>query len=107
MGFPFGKMFSGVLKVLPHIGTAVAAVEAIKGIASGSEKRAAAIDLAQLTISTIEGNIEADILEEQEVEEVMGELIDVTVKVANVINRVKARRAMGAMAERRKTDTPR
>lgn len=94
MGFPLSKVFAGALKILPHIGTAVAAVQAMKGNAPGHEKQDAAVDLVKLTVQQIEGAIESDILDDELVEAAVRESIDAAVKLANVVNDARARRAL-------------
>lgn len=96
MGFPIGKAFSLAMRILPHVGTAVSAVQVLKGDAPGPEKRAAAMDLVKIGVQQGEAAFEADLLDDAAVNEAAGELIDVSVKFAKIVNDVRARRAAAA-----------
>jgi hypothetical protein len=95
MSIPIGKIFNLAMKILPHIGTAVSAVQILKGDAPGPEKKEAALELVKIGVQQSEDAFEHDLLDDAEVSAAAGEMIDVAVKFAKIVNEARERRVVG------------
>lgn len=96
MGINFGKVFGGALKLLPLIIQAVGSVERLAKGSKGADKEDAAVDIVGGLLPLIEGAVSKDVVDDAAVQEAIRGVMRATVALMNVVNDVKAKRALDA-----------
>lgn len=94
MGFDFGKVFEGAVKLLPVIIQAISTVEKLAGGKKGKDKEDLAVDLVGDLLPLTEAAIGRDLLNDAEVQAAVRELMRAAVATMNVVNAVKAKKLL-------------